>query len=592
MSAVEVFPRNFSIENAGDGDLTLSGMPVVQIIGANAGDFSVTATPASPVQPLTPSSFSVAFDPSGLGIRTATVSIASNDGNENPFSFAIRGEGIADDSDGDGLSDSNEGDRGTNPNDPDTDDDGVNDGQEVSDGSDPLDGSSFTFRLNKQFCADWNGFIGMVFNIAEFSNFASSGRNISSTLFSLDGSAQSSTGFQVLAGAQTDLLVHDMSGWTRDSIGTLCSRVENASAMAGDIDGRMLMYRPDGAGSFDFVLVMPFVNPATGPAFVQYNTFHPSLDPAEGGFLVTNWVTVANSGSAAQSGRLFVYADSGAVLQNQPASIPAGGRRDFPIHEFGANRVGLLEWRPDSSSERFRVTLNRYVYGGTSPAASVQEAVSLPAVRGSKQTLVVPVDTRGLTAVLEVSNTGDSDSLLELVVNNSSGGNALDMNVGLAPKATRHFILDPALVNNLGVALVRDLGGSAEIVVNAMQYGRTATAGITNLYSLAGREALGTVMQGTYNTALNQGCRLLIGNLSPDTQALSIDMTRFDGTSVLSGEPLTVGGRGVLEYDLCAQEVPDVYGVVRVQPGTANSLVANVVRLGAGDNYRLSTPVR
>jgi hypothetical protein len=35
----------------------------------------------------------VKFDPRAAGLRTATVSIANNDGNENPYNFAIQGRG-------------------------------------------------------------------------------------------------------------------------------------------------------------------------------------------------------------------------------------------------------------------------------------------------------------------------------------------------------------------------------------------------------------------------------------------------------------------------------------------------------------------
>jgi microcystin-dependent protein len=86
--------RTFIVNNTGGGPLNLSGSPKVVISGAHAADFTVTAQPASPVAPISgTTTFQVTFDPSGDGLRTAIVSIANDDNNENPFDFSIQGEG-------------------------------------------------------------------------------------------------------------------------------------------------------------------------------------------------------------------------------------------------------------------------------------------------------------------------------------------------------------------------------------------------------------------------------------------------------------------------------------------------------------------
>ena len=594
----------FEVENTGTSALNLTGAPIVEITGTNASEFTVSTAPTTPIAGGANSNFSIQFAPLGFGARTATISIANTDSDENPYTFVIEGNGTGTDNDGDNLADAidpdddndglldvDEATQGTDPFDPDTDDDGVSDGQEITDGSDPLDDSSFVFALESPFCADWNGFIGMTFNIAEFTNFTSSTRNIDSTLFDLAGVAQSNTISQILPGAQTDLLVHDMGGWTSNSIGTVCSTVTDTGQMSGDIDGRMLQYKPDGLGSFDFVLAMPFSNPIPGSVFVQFNTFHPSLDPAELGFFAANWFTVANTESTPQTGTVIVYDSSGAELLNQPDSLPANGRKDFSIHDFGSNRIGLLEWRPDDSTANFRVTLNRYFYEGTSPLVDVVEAVSLPAVRGSAQTLIAPVDTRGLTAVLEISNTAATSSDVSVIVKDSGGAEVLQTLITLPAKGTQHFVLDPFLVSDLGIARVVSAPGG-KVVVNAMQYGRNAAAGITNVYPVAAREALGTVMQGSYNTFLNQDCSLLLGNVSATDEMVTVDATRFDGTMVLSGQNMTVPANGVIEFNLCEVDIDNVFGVVRVQSTNPNTVVGNVVRIGVNDNYRIATPVR
>jgi len=77
--------------------LNLTGAsPYVSISGTNADDFSVTAIPSTPVAPWGgTANFTITFDPSATGLRTATLSIANDDSDENPYDFAIQGIGTA-----------------------------------------------------------------------------------------------------------------------------------------------------------------------------------------------------------------------------------------------------------------------------------------------------------------------------------------------------------------------------------------------------------------------------------------------------------------------------------------------------------------
>jgi hypothetical protein len=86
--------HTFTIENLGVGDLELVPTAVT-ITGTNAGDFSVTVQPDATVSPAGNTTFQVQFTPSALGLREATVEIASNDADENPYTFAIQGTGTA-----------------------------------------------------------------------------------------------------------------------------------------------------------------------------------------------------------------------------------------------------------------------------------------------------------------------------------------------------------------------------------------------------------------------------------------------------------------------------------------------------------------
>lgn len=88
--------RTFTIRNTGNADLNLTGDPKVAISGAQADDFTVVSQPSSPVSPSGSSTFDVRFDPSASGLRAASISIANNDSDENPYDFSIQGTGNAD----------------------------------------------------------------------------------------------------------------------------------------------------------------------------------------------------------------------------------------------------------------------------------------------------------------------------------------------------------------------------------------------------------------------------------------------------------------------------------------------------------------
>jgi len=84
----------FTIQNLGTSNLNLTGTPRVAISGTHAGMFTVSMQPTSPVAPAGTTTFTITFTPSSTGAKTATVTIANNDANENPYTFEVRGRGI------------------------------------------------------------------------------------------------------------------------------------------------------------------------------------------------------------------------------------------------------------------------------------------------------------------------------------------------------------------------------------------------------------------------------------------------------------------------------------------------------------------
>lgn len=83
--------QTFTLESIGTTVLDL-GLNAVSISGSHASDFMVTTQPAPTVAVGATTTFTITFDPSALGVRTATVSITHN-ATGAPHTFAIQGTG-------------------------------------------------------------------------------------------------------------------------------------------------------------------------------------------------------------------------------------------------------------------------------------------------------------------------------------------------------------------------------------------------------------------------------------------------------------------------------------------------------------------
>ena len=95
VNTVSSLAHTFTIQNQGTSTLTLSGgSPYVTVSGTHAADFSVTAIPSNSIASSSSTTFEITFTPSALGLRTASISISSNDSDESPYNFNIQGTGV------------------------------------------------------------------------------------------------------------------------------------------------------------------------------------------------------------------------------------------------------------------------------------------------------------------------------------------------------------------------------------------------------------------------------------------------------------------------------------------------------------------
>ncbi len=146
--------RTVTLRNAGTVVLSVSG---VTFSGTHAGDFAATGVPSS-IAPGATASFAVSFTPGAVGTRGATMNIASNDSDENPFNVPVTGVGTTPDRDGDRIPDDmDNAPDNPNPAQEDYDGDGVGDAADSDDDNDGVADAQDAGPLNPNSDSDGDG---------------------------------------------------------------------------------------------------------------------------------------------------------------------------------------------------------------------------------------------------------------------------------------------------------------------------------------------------------------------------------------------------------------------------------------------------
>ena len=471
----------------------------------------------------------------------------------------------------------------------DSDRDGVSDRQEEYEGTDAYDPGSFKSRRARTLCSEWNGFLGGMWNIKELVNLGYEDVAVETTLYDIQGSIQSVQSFTIAPGAQFDLLVHDMNGWRPNSYGKVCSRV--IGEQGGAIDGRMVYYKEKPEGGFQFAFAMPLLNGIRGKQFVTFNTFQPSLKIQDSENLRSNWIQLSNLEKNTQRGSLIFYDMNGDELARRSLELPAGARRDFSGHQFGNNLVGLVEWAPEDEFAYFQLRNVRYYYDNAFGNESFQAAFQLESSLGSGQVLSAPINTRGASSVVEVSNTDNKAVDVTLSIYNKNGTLVSKQERSLAAHSSWHVVVDQLLPNQEGMMQVQG-SEAASLIATLMQYGREQDGGIRYLYGIQAKESMGAFFQGSYNTFLGQGCELIMLNSSDSSVSAGVHLTRFDGTYIHVESEITIPPFAQTSLNVCSYDSENKYGVVSVYTPRQNSLQLTLNRIGENDSYRFPTPVR
>ena len=559
--------RTFTIENTGGVLLNLNAVTPIEIIDADAAEFTVTGIPLTSIGSGVSTSFTITYDPSSVTTSKATVSIENDDPDEDPFTFSIVGIGAADtDTDNDGEYDFL---------DEDDDNDGVSDIDEENDGTNPLDAGSVIERFDREVCVEWNGFISFLSQIFELRNTSDQAITLDVALYNIAGTTQSRLPLALEPGIQQDVILNDLVGFETNTYGLACAEITSGPAEA--LGGQLVTYRFT-ASSYSLAFKSEFLPARTGEQFFTYNTFQPSLNPADQTNFVANWVQLINDEDTTQSGRLWYYDSEGNVLSNVAVQIGPKDRRDIPIHTLGSFLTGLVAWVPDSANAKFRMRQNRYYYGPTG-IEDLVGAVSLPAKRGTGEVLLTPFDTENRTVALEISNTSSSDVPYTAFIFDENGNAAATQppDFQIPAKGTRGLVINEYLASSRGNVLM-STGESGSLMVNIVEYGRAEDGSLLYASPNSAREALGSTLRGSYNSFREQSCRLRVASRSGDAEIAKVSMTRYDGTVLLDRVSITIPAAGEKELDLCSNETEQAYGEVLLEATNPKVLVAEVIR--------------
>ncbi len=82
--------KTLTVRNNGNATLTLS---TITKDGTNSADFTVGTPGSSSLAPAATTTFTVTFNPSVIGAKTAAIHLPSNDADENPFDIVLNGTG-------------------------------------------------------------------------------------------------------------------------------------------------------------------------------------------------------------------------------------------------------------------------------------------------------------------------------------------------------------------------------------------------------------------------------------------------------------------------------------------------------------------
>jgi len=377
------------------------------------------------------------------------------------------------------------------------------------------------------------------------------------------GGSLGSDSFTVPGFGNIDFAINDMPGFSEFDFGVI-----NAVAIpTGCLAGEMGLFAPIGDGQF-FSTEVNITNlggeqklfslsdgRSSNACYAAFNTFNPSLNPADSALPITHWLQVANLET--ENKETFTvnrYDSTGALIANEKITLDAGGRVDVAAgHEDAVmNRYGLVEVIPDSPGIEYTAQIFRYGVDQSSieleHLSSFNMAENCSTGSGASQYVSV---SNGASANnwLELQNLSTvKETVVVRLYSNTSG-----------EKSVRSFELEPLSsvhVNAVegfdpgesGLAEVRPVNGMP-ILVTSTSYLYEADGRVNTAFSSTGRALLGSEAVSSYNTFRNQLNWLRVYNVR--NGEVTVTATALDQSGQQIGvHTFTLGSKSGVDINL------------------------------------------
>ncbi|MCC6221790.1 MAG: hypothetical protein IT291_11175, partial [Deltaproteobacteria bacterium] len=435
----------------------------------------------------------------------------------------------------------------------------------------------------------WNGFLQMV-NILELVNKGTSDLSVTISLFDINGVEQSETTLDISAQNQRDVIVNDLTGFSADSYGLL--RLTFSSA---NLDGRMFFYRTlDSYQSYEFAYALPLSNARDGTSYVAFNTFNPSLNAADSGDQVLNWLSIVNLSSETESFEINRYGLDGTLLATQNIGVQAFGRTDIDGgHGEGDNVVGYNEIVPADPSAQYKAELVRY---GQRTDSTFAFAFPLVSTSAEDEHWVEISAGGGAQNWLEVQNIGADAQNVNLYFYDNNGNLVSLSNAALGARSGVH--LDASAVLGAGQSGAVHIQGTDDndvLVAQSMFYFRDSSGSIEAMYGSQPPSSLGGTRWGSWNLFLNAYNWLRLFNTGDSTA--DVVVTVYNGNNTPTERAFALAPKsgtdlGLHETSSFATSV-DTYGSVKVE---GSNLLTGLLRLrptqSGGIDFAAPTAVR
>lgn len=421
----------------------------------------------------------------------------------------------------------------------------------------------------------------------EHENLSNGPVTVVSTLYDNAGVQQGQAQFSIPEKGKFDLLVHEMSGWTNDSFGKVCSTVVNGHT--GDLQGRMVYYRsasPIKAADghrFDFVMVIPFSAGKSGEQSVVYSTTMPNSFQRIP--FVANWLHIRNLESSAETGQLNLWDETGSLVSSQSITLPPGGRQDFAAHEVGSERMGIATWIPTNPASRFIFRNQRYLFDNFTQSPSFVGAYSLEGIGGGETVLA----GTGGVHYLEIANSSNSPINISLTTSNDAEDLNQTQSISIPPHAA--IQTEP---NSVGISTVES--NTPGVIAHRFSYDTNFTPNYFGLSEISGRSLAPPIatnrLFGACTMHVSQSCRIRIGSTSGSDTTARVFVYNFLGVWQYGRSLLfAVPRNGVSELDLSDYARGTLYSRFEVEFPSSVPVFGEVLRKSYLDRDKFDAPL-